>query len=59
MPLAVDNISKGDSLESVRGKISRTIDYLIHKEGKSSKEAAGQAYGMAEDKWGRKIPRGN
>lgn len=59
MPLEVDNISKGDSLDSVRGKISRTIDYLIHKEGKTPKEAAGQAYGMAAEKWGRKIPRGN
>ncbi len=59
MPLAVDNISKGDSLESVRAKISRTIDQLIHNEGKDQKAAAGQAYAMATEKWGRKIPRGN
>ena len=59
MPLAVDNISKGDSIESVRAKISRTIDQLIHNEGKTPQEAQGQAYGMAADRWGRKIPRGN
>lgn len=59
MPLAVETISKGDSLDSVRAKISRTIDHLIHKEGKTAQQAAGQAYGMAESTWGRKIPRGN
>jgi len=59
MPLAVENISKGDSLDSVRAKISRTIDYLIHNEDKTAEQAAGQAYGMAEKAWGRKIPRGN
>jgi len=59
MPLAVDQINKGDSVESVRAKISATIEYLIKNEGKSQKEAAGQAYGMAESKWGRKIPQGN
>lgn len=59
MPLQVDKISKGDSLDSVRHKISLTIEYLIKNEGKTKDEAAGQAYGMAADKWGRKIPRGN
>ncbi len=59
MPLAVENIQKGDSLESVRAKISLTIEYLIKNEGKTQQEAAGQAYGMAADRWGRKIPRGN
>jgi len=59
MPLAVENIRKGDSLDSVRAKINRTIDYLIHKEDKTPEAAAGQAYGMAAKAWGRKIPRGN
>ena len=59
MPLAVDNIQKGDSLESVRHKISLTIEYLVKNEGKDQKAAAGQAYNMAAEKWGRKIPRGN
>jgi len=59
MPLAVETIRKGDSLESVRAKINKTIDYLIHNEDKTSEQAAGQAYGMAAERWGRKIPRGN
>lgn len=59
MPLAVEKINKGESLESVRNKISLTIEYLIKNEGKTKDEAAGQAFGMAADKWGRKIPRGN
>ena len=58
MPLAIDSIKKGESLESVRHKISLTIEYLIKHENKDSKAAAGQAYGMAEKAWGRKIPRG-
>ena len=59
MPLAVEQINKGDSLDSVRAKINRTIDYLIHKEGKTAEAAAGQAYAMAAKQWGRKIPQGN
>lgn len=59
MPLAVESIKKGESIDSVRSKINRTIDHLVHKEGKTAKEAAGQAYGMAADAWGRAIPRGN
>ncbi len=59
MPLAVEKISKGESLESVRNKISLTIEYLIKNEGKTQQEAAGQAYAMAAERWGRKIPRGN
>ena len=59
MPLAVETITKRESLESVRNKINLTIEYLIENEGKTQNEAAGQAFGMAAEKWGRKIPRGN
>ena len=59
MPLAVDKITKGESLDSVRHKISLTIEYLIKNEGKTKDEAAGQAYAQAAKAWGRKIPRGN
>lgn len=59
MPLAVESIRKGESLDSVRQKISQTIRYLIKHEGKTKDEAAGQAYGMATERWGRKIPRTN
>jgi len=56
MPLAVESITKDTPLASVRRMISETIKKLID-EGKSPKDAAGQAYGMAEEKWGREIPR--
>ena len=59
MPLSVEQINKGDSVESVRAKISATIEYLIKNEGKTQKDAAGQAYNMAAKRWGRKIPEGN
>ncbi len=59
MPLAVETIKQGDSIESVRKKVSQTIDQLIHNEDKTPEQAAGQAYSMATDRWGRKIPRGN
>ena len=59
MPLQVETIKKGDSIESVRKKISQTIDQLIHNEDKTPEQAAGQAFGMAAQAWGRKVPRGN
>jgi hypothetical protein len=58
MPLPVDNITKDTPLATVRRLISETIDKLIHQENKDPKAAAGQAYGMAEQKWGKSIPRG-
>lgn len=58
MPLAVENINKDTPIASVRQMISATIKKLIDEEGKSPNEAAGQAYGMAEQKWGKKIPKG-
>ena len=58
MPLAVEQITKDTPLATVRDMISATIKKLIDDEGKSPKEAAGQAYGMAEQKWGKAIPRG-
>ena len=57
MPLPVDNITSDTSLEKVRHLINQTIQQLIDKEGKDPNAAAGQAYGMAEDKWGKAIPK--
>ncbi|KKN74193.1 hypothetical protein LCGC14_0392790 [marine sediment metagenome] len=57
MPLPVDSISPSTSIEKVRHLISQTIQQLIDKEGKDPKAAAGQAFGMAEDKWGKTIPK--
>jgi len=58
MPLAVESITADTPLATVRRMIADTIDKLIHDENKDPKAAAGQAYGMAEEKWGRPIPRG-
>jgi len=57
MPLPVDTITKETPLTTVRQLINETIQKLIDDEGKDPKAAAGQAYGMAEQKWGKPIPR--
>ena len=57
MPLPVDNITPDTPIGKVRQLISATIEKLIRDEGKTPREAAGQAYEMAEDKWGKSIPK--
>jgi len=57
MPLSVEKITPDTSLANVRSMINDTIQYLIDREGKTPKEAAGQAYGMAEQQWGKPIPK--
>lgn len=54
MPLAVDNLNKNSTEDQIREAISATIEQLI-KEGKTQKEAAGQAYNMARDKTGKEL----
>jgi len=44
-------------MDAVRAAISQTIAYLMKHEGKTQKEAAGQAYGMARDKTGKSLGR--
>ena len=58
MPLAVEALTKDSSMEQIREAISQTIRYLIKNEGKTQKEAAGQAYGMARDKTGKVLDFG-
>ena len=55
MPLAVDNLSSSSTTEQVRTAISATIKYLMENEGKSQKDAAGQAYGMARQATGKEL----
>jgi len=55
MPLAVDNLTKDSTTEQIREAISATIKYLMENEGKSQKEAAGQAYGMAREATGKEL----
>jgi len=55
VPLAVDNLTKDSTTEQIREAISATIKYLMENEGKSQKDAAGQAYEMARDKTGKEL----
>lgn len=58
MPLPVDNLTPDSGLQAIRDAISATIRYLMEKEGKSQKDAAGQAYAMARDKTGKPLGEG-
>ncbi len=55
MPLPVDKLNKGSGHQSIQQAISDTIEYLMKKEGKSQKQAAGEAYGIAQQRVGHKI----
>jgi len=55
VPLAVDNLNKNSTTEQIREAISATIKYLMENEGKSQKDAAGQAYGMARQNTGKEL----
>ena len=57
MPLPVEQVTKTTPLAKVRQLISETIEKLIKDEDKDPKAASGQAYSMAEDRWGRSIPK--
>lgn len=56
MPLAVERLTPDSSMVAIREAISRTIEQLI-REGKTQKEAAGQAYGMARERTGKSLGR--
>ena len=58
MPLPVENLTKDSSEKQIQDAISETIRYLIKNEGKTQKEAAGQAYGMARERTGKSLDRG-
>ena len=57
MPLAVENLNKNSSVQSIRDAISSTIAKLM-REGKSQKDAAGQAYSMARSNTGKSLKGG-
>ena len=54
-PLPVENLTPDSSMDAIRAAINQTIKYLMEQEGKTQKEAAGQAYGMARDKTGKSL----
>jgi len=57
VPLPVEQITPDTPIERVRALIAKTIQQLTDQEGKDPKAAAGQAYSMAEEQWGRSIPK--
>jgi len=58
MPLAVEALTEDSKMEQIRQAISQTIKQLMEKEGKTQKEAAGQAYGMARESTGKSLDYG-
>lgn len=56
MPLATDKLTPDSGMVSIREAIGKTIQQLM-KEGKTQKQAAGQAYGMAREKTGKTLGR--
>jgi len=56
MPLDVEKITQDTNDRDARVAISSSIKQLM-SEGKSQKEAAGQAYSMAEERLGRQLPQ--
>ena len=56
MPLPIERLTKGSSLATIREAISDSVAILV-KEGKTPKQAAGQAFGMARDQTGKPLKR--
>lgn len=54
MPLEVDRLTPDSSSIAVREAISRSIAQLI-REGKTQKQAAGQAFGVARKSTGKTL----
>ena len=54
MPLAVNKLNKDSTDKDVQDAISATIQKLMD-EGKSQKEAAGQAYNQARQATGKEL----
>lgn len=57
MPTAIEKLNKNSPIDAIMDAISESIGQLI-REGKTQKEAAGQAYGMARDKTGKELAYG-
>ena len=58
MPLAVDNLTEQSNPEQIRDAISKSIEKCMQEGGKTQKDCAGQAYGIARDKTGKPLNAG-
>jgi len=58
MPLAVEGLNPTSKIDAIRDAISKSIEKCM-MEGKSQKECAGMAYGIARDKTGQSLNEGS
>ena len=58
MPLPVDSLTPESPLTAVREAISQSIAACMKEGGKTQKECAGMAYGIARDKTGKDLAEG-
>lgn len=58
MPLAAEKLSPESSAEQIREAISQTISTCMEEGGKTQKECAGMAYGIAREKTGKELMEG-
>ena len=58
MPLAVESLTEQSNPEQIRDAISKSIEKCMQEGGKTQKECAGMAYGIAKDKTGKALDMG-
>ena len=58
MPLPVENLTPDSQTVAIRDAISESIAQCMREGGRTQKECAGQAYGMARDKTGKELNEG-
>ena len=57
MPLAVEGLTPDSGIDAIREAISKSIEKCM-QEGRSQKECAGMAYGIARENTGRSLDEG-
>lgn len=58
MPLPVDNLTPQSPTTAVRDAISQSIQQCMSEGGRTQRECAGMAYGIARDKTGQPLAEG-
>ena len=59
MPLPVENLTPESGQPAIDEAISQSIAQCMKEGTRSQKECAGMVYGMARDKTGKALDRGN
>lgn len=58
MSLPVEKLTKESGIGDIREAIDQSISFLMRREGKTMKDAAGQAYETARDLTGKEMQHG-